>query len=87
MQILSLGLDGGEYPNEDLKPDRAGILLDRGLNTVYRSRHRHDASRTKTLCGLVKKKKKKAKTKTKKNKSKKKTKKKLTFESVFVRGL
>ena len=87
MQILSLGLDGGEYPNEDLKPDRAGILLDRGLNTVYRSRHRHDASRTKTLCGLVKKKTKKSKNKNKKKTKAKKKQKKLTFESVFVRGL
>ena len=54
MQFLSLRLDGGEYPNKDLKPNRAGILHDRGLNTVYRSRHRHDKSRTKTLCGLKK---------------------------------
>ena len=72
---MSLRLNGGEYSNEDLKPDRAEILHDRGLNTVYRSRHRHDTSRTKTLRGLVKK------------KQKKKTKKKLTFESVFVREL
>ena len=55
MQFLSLRLDGGEYPNKDLKPNRAGILHDRGMNTVYRSKHRHDKSRTKTLCGLKKK--------------------------------
>ena len=84
MQVLSLRLNGGEYSNEDLKPDRAGILHDRGLNTVYRSRHRHDTSRTKTLRGLVKK---KQKQKTKNKRQKQKTKKKLTFESVFVREL
>ena len=72
---MSLRLNGGEYPNEDLKPDRAGILHDRGLNTVYRSRHRHDTSRTKTLRGLVKKKNKKKQKQKQKNKSKKKTKK------------
>ena len=81
---MSLRLNGGEYSNEDLKPDRAGILHDRGLNTVYRSRHRHDTSRTKTLRGLVKKNKnKKQKTKDKNKKQNKK----LTFESVFVREL
>ena len=67
MQFLSLRLDGGEYPNKDLKPNRAGILHDRGMNTVYRSRHRHDKSRTKTLCGL-----KKNKAKQNKNKNNKK---------------